>query len=499
MDIWNNIIFGFHIASVPENLLFCFIGVLAGTLVGVLPGLGPAAAMSLLLPLVAHMPPVSSMIMLAGIYYGAMYGGSTTSILVNIPGEAGSIVTCLDGHQMALQGRAGPALGISAFGSFIGGTFAIIVLNFIAEPLADFAIQFGPPEYFSLMCAGIGILCFLTEGSFIKSLISASIGLFLGTIGMDLFTGAPRFTFGIPVLYDGVGLVVVVMGMFGITEILLNIESIIKPISITKKIDHLFPNKEEWKASAKPIARASILGTFLGVIPGRGVILASFTSYALEKKLSKHPETFGKGAIEGVAGPETANNAASGGGFIPLLTLGIPPNATTAMLLAALLILGVQPGPLLVKQHPDIFWGTIMSMYIGNGMLLILNLPLIGIWVKILKIPYAILFPLILLLCVIGVYSLNNSITEIFLMIFFGAVGYLCKKIGFAVAPLILAMILGPIFEFSFRQSLMMSLGKFSIFISSPIAIILLMLSFLILFSGTFRPLMKSLNKALKE
>jgi len=498
MELWNNILFGFKIITAPTNFLFCFIGVLMGTLVGVLPGLGPAAAMALLLPLAYHFPPVSAMIMLAGIYYGAMYGGSTTSILVNIPGEAGSIMTCLDGHQMAKQGRAGPALGISAIGSFIGGTFAVLVLNFVAQPLSKFALEFGPTEYFSLMCAGMAILCFLTEGSFIKSLISACFGLFLGTIGMDIFTGAPRFAFGINALYDGLGLVVVVMGIFGVTEILLNMETTIRRYIYTKKIDHLLPNKEDWKASAKPIARASVLGTLLGILPGGGVILASFTSYALEKKLSKHPESFGKGAIQGVAGPETANNAASGAGFIPLLTLGIPPNPTTAMLLAALLILGVQPGPLLYTRHPDVFWGIIVSMYIGNIMLIILNLPLIGVWVQFLKIPYSLLFPLILLFCIIGVYSLNNNITEIYLMIFFGAIGYLCKKTGFALAPLALAMILEPVFEIGFRQSLMMSRGKFGIFFTSPISAVLLSLSVVILLAGTVRPLMKSFTAALK-
>jgi putative tricarboxylic transport membrane protein len=400
---------------------------------------------------------------------------------------------------MALQGKAGPALGISAFGSFIGGTFAVLVLSFIAQPLSNLAIEFGPAEYFSLMCAGLAVLCFLTEGSFIKSLISAAAGLFLGTIGLDLFTGGARFTFGIPQLYDGLGIVVVVMGVFGVTEILLNIETTVKQIIVTTKIDHLLPNAEEWKTSAKPIARGSLLGSLLGVLPGGGVLLASFMSYGLEKRLAKDPGRFGKGAIEGVAGPETANNAASGAGFIPLLTLGIPPNATTAMLLGALFILGIQPGPLLVHQRPDVFWGVIASMYIGNVMLLVLNLPLIGIWVQILKVPFALLYPLILLFCIIGVYSLNNSVTEIYFMIFFGIIGYCLKKTGYALSPMILAMIIEPVFESAFRQSIIMSSGAFVIFLSSPISTGLLILTFIVLLSGTVRPLMKFINMALRE
>lgn len=496
---WNSLLFGFNIALIPANILFCFIGVTGGTLVGVLPGLGPAAAMSMMLPILLHMNPVSGMVMLAGVWYGAMFGGSTTSILVNIPGEGASIVTCLDGYQMALQGKAGPALGIAAFGSFIGGTFSILVLTFIAEPLSNLAVEFGPVEYFSLMCAGLTVLCFLTEGSFIKSLISAVAGLFLGTIGLDLFTGGARFVFGMAQLYDGLGIVVVVMGMFGVTEILLNVEETVKQILATKKVDHLLPNAADWKASAKPIVRGSLIGTLLGVLPGGGVFLASFMSYAMEKKLAKDPGRFGKGAIEGVAGPETANNAASGAGFIPLLTLGIPPNATTGMLLGALIILGIQPGPLLVHQRPDVFWGVIASMYLGNVMLVILNLPLIGIWVRILKIPYDLLFPLILLFCIIGVYSLNNSVTDIYFMIFFGIIGYCFKKTGYALAPMVLAMIMEPIFESAFRQSIIMSSGSFGIFLSSRISIGFLIFTFIVLLSGIVRPLIKVISIALRE
>jgi putative tricarboxylic transport membrane protein len=500
MDVWSALGYGMGVAITPVNLLFCFMGALLGTLVGVLPGLGPAAAMALLLPLTFHLPPVSAMILLAGIYYGAMYGGSTTSILLNIPGEAGSIMTCLDGNQMAKQGRAGVALGISAFGSFIGGTITTIILTFSAFPLSKVAIEFGPAEYFALMCTGIVLLCFLSQGSFLKSLISMCGGLFVGTIGMDIFTGLPRYTFGISSLYDGVNLVVVLMGMFGVTEILTNLDAArVKQTIITKKVDHLLPDREDWKRSIKPILRGAALGSFFGMLPGGGTILSTFSSYAVEKKLSKNPESFGKGAIEGVAGPETANNSSSTAGFIPLLTLGIPTNPTVAMLMAALMVLGVQPGPLLITSRPDIFWGVIMSMYIGNVMLMILNLPLIGLWVQILKIPYLILFPVILLLCVIGAYSLNNNIIDVYLMIFFGVLGYIMQKEGFALAPFMLAMILEPILEMAFRQALAITGGHFRIFVSSPLAVSLLVLLVVIVIISTMRPLMKLLRNALEE
>jgi len=484
MDTFANIIFGFQVVLMPENLFFCFLGALGGTLIGVLPGLGPPAAIALLLPATFYLKPVSAIIMLAGIYYGAMYGGSTTSILVNIPGEAASVVTCLDGYQMARQGRAGPALGIAAFGSLIAGTFGIFLLIFLGGPLAEFALRFGPPEYFSLMCLALVALTFLSGGSLLKSLISGLFGLFLGTIGFDIVTGDPRFTFGISVLLDGVGLIPVIMGVFGVTEVLLNVEGEMKRTLVTEKIDHLLPNKQDWKDSAKPIVRGTLLGSLFGILPGGGVVLSTFGSYAVERRFSKHPEKFGKGAIEGVAGPEAANNAAATSGFIPLFTLGIPANVTTAILLGALMLFGVQPGPMLLSAHPDIFWGTIASMYLGNGMLLLLNLPLIGLWVQVLKVPYLLLFSLILLFCLIGVYIPNNSVAEIWIMILFGVIGYIFKKIDFEVAPMVMAMVISPIFENAFRRSVIISMGDLSIFIARPISAILLASCVLLLVLG---------------
>jgi len=474
MDFLNSALLGFQVAFQPINLFFCFAGVLTGTLVGVLPGLGPVAAMSLLLPTTFHVSPVSAIIMLSGIYYGAMYGGSTTSILVNIPGEAASVVTCLDGYQMARQGRAGPALGISAFGSFIAGTLSIVGLMFIAPPLAAMALKFGPPEYFSLMIMGLTILTFLASGPMWKALLMAAFGLFLGCMGMDNMTASYRFTFNILELSDGVGLVPVVMGLFGISEVMLNVEQSMERTVFETKIQNLLPNLREWADSFWPIIRGTILGFFLGVLPGGGAVISSFVSYAVEKRISKHPEKFGTGAIEGVAAPESANNAATGGAFIPLLSLGIPANAVMALLLGAFIIHGVQPGPLLVKEHPQLFWGTVTSMYLGNVMLLILNLPLIGLWVKILKVPYPILFPLILLFCLIGCYSLNNSVTEVLIMVLFGLIGYGFKKFQYEAAPLVLALVLGPMMENSLRQALLMSAGSPVIFFERPISAILM-------------------------
>jgi len=474
MDFLNSALLGFQVAFQPMNLFFCFAGVLTGTLVGVLPGLGPVAAMSLLLPTTFHVSPVSAIIMLSGIYYGAMYGGSTTSILVNIPGEAASVVTCLDGYKMARQGRAGPALGISAFGSFIAGTLSIVGLMFIAPPLAAMALKFGPPEYFSLMIMGLTVLTFLASGPMWKALLMAAFGLFLGCMGMDNMTASYRFTFNILELSDGVGLVPVVMGLFGISEVMLNVEQSMERSIFKTKIEHLLPTVKDWAASLGPITRGTILGFFLGVLPGGGAVISSFVSYAVEKRISKHPEKFGTGAIEGVAGPEAANNAATGGAFIPLLSLGIPANAVMALLLGAFIIHGVQPGPMLMKEHPQLFWGAVTSMYMGNAMLLILNLPLIGLWVRILKVPYPILFPLILLFCLIGCYSLNNSVTEVLLMVLFGLIGYAFKKFQYEAAPLVLALVLGPMMENSLRQALLMSAGSPVIFFERPISAILM-------------------------
>ena len=483
METLTSIGMGFQTALTPGNLLACFIGVLTGTLVGVLPGLGPVAAMSLLLPTTFHISPVAAIIMMAGIYYGAMYGGSTTSILVNIPGESASVVTCLDGYQMARQGRAGPALGMAALGSFIAGTIATIGLMLAAPPLARLAIKFGPPEYFALILLGLTTVTFLASGPMWKALLMAALGLFLGCIGMDPRTGLSRFTFGLIELYDGVGLVPVAMGLFGISEVLLNVEQSMQRTVVEAKIKNLLPTRADWAASIAPILRGTGLGFFLGVLPGGGSLISSFASYAMEKKLSRHPERFGKGAIEGVAGPEAANNSATAGAFVPLLTLGIPSNAVMALLLGALIIFGVQPGPRLVVEHPQLFWGVVASMYVGNVMLLVLNLPLIGMWVQILKVPYPILFPLILLFCLIGAYSLTNSSTEVAIMLCFGVVGYFFKKLAYEPAPLILALVLGPMMELSFRQSLAMGDGNLLFFFSRPISAVFCGISILLLLS----------------
>ena len=480
MTLFAEFLSGFNVILQPLNLLYCFIGVFIGTLIGVLPGIGPVGTMSILLPVTFGMSPVAAIIMLAGIYYGAMYGGSTTSILVNIPGEAASVVTCLDGYQMARQGRAGPALGISALGSFIGGTFSIIALMFLVFPLAQAALKFGPPEYFSLVCMSMTVLVYLAKGSVVKAIVMIVVGLILSTVGIDLISGMPRFAFGSSTLTDGLGLVPVAMGLFGISEVLTNLEGPLERTFFETKIKNLLPNKEDWKRSAGPIARGSILGFLLGILPGGGAVISSFLSYSIEKKISKHPEEFGKGAIEGVAGPETANNAGAGGSFVPLLALGIPPNVVMALLLGALMIHGVTPGPLLISQHPDVFWGTIASMYIGNIMLLLLNLPLIGLWVKVLKIPYRILMPLILLFCLIGSYSLSNNIWDVVIMIIFGMAGYILRKFEYEEAPLLLAFILGPLIETNFRQALIMSDGKLSIFVTRPISAVALAISALL-------------------
>ena len=495
MDLLNYLSIGFGVALQPINLFYCFVGVFIGTLIGVLPGIGPVGAMSLLLPTTFKTTPEAAIIMLAGIYYGAMYGGSTTSILVNIPGEAASVVTCLDGYQMARQGRAGPALGIAAFGSFIAGTLSILGLMLVAPPLSRFALKFGPPEYFTLMVLGLTVLIYLAHGSMPKALIMATFGIVLGLIGMDSINARPRLTFDRMELMDGVGLVPIVMGLFGISEVLLNIEQKIRRDIFQTKIKGLLPTAKDWRDSAGPIARGSVLGFFLGILPGGGAVISSFISYAVEKRVSKHPERFGKGAIEGVAAPEAANNAATGGAFIPLMTMGIPPNVIMAMLLGAFMIHGVQPGPLMMKQNPGLFWGVIVSMYIGNGMLLVLNLPLIGMWVKVLKVPYRILFPLILLFCLIGVYSVSNAVFDIYIMVVFGIVGYLMKKFEYEGAPLVLAFVLGPLLENNLRKSLIMSQGDFSIFFIRPLSAICLLIAFFLLVS----PLIPWMRKKRKE
>ena len=500
MEYWQNILYGFSVCLDPMNLFYCFVGVFVGTLIGVLPGVGPVATISMLLPATFKMSPVGAIIMLAGIYYGAMYGGSTTSILVNIPGEVASVVTCLDGYQMARKGRAGPALGIAAFGSFIAGTFSVAALTFLAPPLAMIAIKFGPPEYFALMVLGVTMIIYLAHGSMIKALMTACVGLLLSYVGLDNISGYERFTYGIPTLEDGIGLVPVAMGLFGIGEVLVNIEESIARREIFRaKLSNLMPTRKDWKDSAMPITRGSIIGFFLGVLPGGGHVLASFASYAIEKRFSKHPEKFGQGAIEGVAGPESANNAGAGGQFIPLLTLGIPASPVMALMLGALVIFGLQPGPLLMTRSPDLFWGVIVSMYIGNIMLLVLNLPAIGLWVQVLRIPYPFLFPLILLFCLIGSYSLSNNKYDVLIMAIFGVIGYLMKKVRFEGAPLLLGMVLGLMMEDALRQALIMSGGSFMIFIERPISAGFILTAIALLAIPVFRGGKKLLISKLPE
>jgi putative tricarboxylic transport membrane protein len=429
------------------------------------------------------MNPTSAIIMISGVYYGAMYGGSTTSILLNIPGETASVVTCLDGYKMALQGRAGAALGISAFGSFIAGTLSVVGLMIAAPPLARFGLRFGFPEIFSLIFLAFSLLIYLASGSTLKAVMISMAGMLVGTIGVDFFTGDPRFTYGSFTLSDGVGIVPVTMGLFGVSEVLENIEQEGQWGSILKtSTKGLLPNLQEWKESLGPIIRGTIVGFFLGTLPGGSGVMASFTSYALEKKISKHPERFGEGAIEGVAGPESANNANVAAHYIPLLTFGIPTTVVMAIILGALMIHGVSPGPTFIKTHPEVFWGLVASMYLGNIMLLVLNLPLIGVWVRILSIPYRILFPLILLFCIIGVYSLNYNIWEIIIMVIFGFVGHLMRKFKYEPAPFVFALLLGPMIENALRQSLLMSEGSFSIFFTRPISCVL-MITGIILFT----------------
>jgi putative tricarboxylic transport membrane protein len=477
VDILASVALGFEVALQPTNLLSCFIGVFIGTLVGVLPGIGPVSAMSLLLPVTLTSSPAAGIIMMAGIYYGSMYGGSTTSILVNIPGEAASVVTCLDGHQMAKQGRAGPALGIAALASFIAGTFAIILLMLVAPLLANVAVAFGPADYFSLMVLGLVVLTFLTQGSMTKAMVMACVGAVLGLVGLDSITAQPRLTFDRLEFIDGIGLVPVVMGLFGIAEVLHNIERPVSREIIASKIRKLWPDKEDWRASAGPIGRGTILGFFLGILPGGGAVISSFASYALEKRLSSDPDRFGQGAIEGVAGPEAANNAAAGGAFIPLMTLGIPPNVVMALLLGAFIIHGLQPGPLMISQNPNLFWGIVVSMYIGNAMLLVLNLPLIGMWVQLLRMPYNVLFPLIVLFSIVGVYCSSNNVFDVYVMIGFGLLGYLMRKVGYEPAPLVLAFVLGPLLENNLRKALILSQGELTTFATRPISATCLILA----------------------
>jgi len=499
MESISNLLMGFNLFFQPEPILYCFIGVTIGTIVGVLPGIGPVSAISLLLPATLAITPVNAIIMLSGIYYGAMYGCSTTSILLNIPGEAASVITCLDGYQMARKGRAGPALGISAFGSYIAGTVAVVCMMLVAPELAEIALSFGPPEYFSLILCGLAMVTFLAKGGMMKALLMAAVGLFLGCVGMDIITGTPRFTLDIPELSDGIGLVPLMMGLFGVAEVLRNLEESMERNIFETKIQNILPTLKDWGESIFPIIRGSIIGFFIGLLPGGGGILATFTSYATEKKISDHPEKFGEGVIEGVAGPESANNAASTATFIPLLTLGIPPNATMAIMFGALIIHGLQPGPLLMKEHPQMFWGLIASMYVGNTLLLALNLPLIGIWVKLLKVPYPILFPLILVFCLIGTYTMNNSIIDLLIMSFFSIVGYVMIKFEYEVAPLVLALVLGSRWENALKQSLLMENGDLTIFLTRPISAAFLIIAIALILISLIPAVKKKVAMVPKE
>lgn len=474
MEVLNSLFLGFSVALQPDVLLYAFIGCLVGTLVGMLPGIGPLAGISILLPLTFGLDPTKAIVMLAGIYYGSQYGGSTTSILLRIPGEAASVMTCIDGNAMAKKGRAGAALCIAAVGSFLAGTFGVIMLTLIAPPLATFALRFGPPEYTALLVLGLIFLAYMSTSSLLRTLLMAAFGLLIGTIGIDVMSGHFRFSFDIPELGDGIGIVPVAVGLFGLGEILSTPSHGVQNNVTAPRLRELLPTRTEWRQARMPIARGSVLGFFIGIIPGSAHIISSFVSYALERRISKTPEEFGKGAVAGVAGPESANNAASTGAFVPMLALGIPTGPVIAVLMAALLIHGIPPGPTLVNDHPKLFWGFVASMYVGNLMLLMLNLPLVSAFVNILRIPYAYLYPLIIMFCVIGVYEVNNSLIDIWIMLIMGVVGYGLKKFNFDPAPLVLGLVIAPIFEMSLRQSLIMSGGSWEIFLHRPIALVLL-------------------------
>jgi len=470
----DSLVLGFSVALRPDVLWYAFLGCVVGTLVGVLPGIGPLAGISILLPVTYGLDATKAIVMLAGIYYGSQYGGSTTSILMRIPGEASSVMTCIDGYAMAQKGRAGAALCIAAIGSFIAGTFGVIVTTVIAPPLANLALRFGPPEYASLLVLGLIFLAYMSSTSLVRTLLMACFGLLLGMIGIDVMTGHFRYAFDIPELGDGIGIVPVAVGLFGLGEILSTPSSTVTAKVIPPRLAELLPSREEWRQSAMPIARGTVLGFLIGIMPGSAHIISSFLSYALERRVSRHPEEFGKGAVAGVAGPESANNAASSGAFVPMLALGLPTGPVTAVLMAALLIHGVPPGPTLVNDHPQVFWGFIASMYVGNLMLLALNLPLVGLFVTVLRIPYAYLYPLIIMFCIIAVYEVSHSVVDVWIMLIMGVVGYGLRKFNFDPAPLVLGLVIAPIFEMSLRQSLIMSNGSWTIFVQRPIAALLL-------------------------
>ncbi|MFM9972071.1 MAG: tripartite tricarboxylate transporter permease [Burkholderiales bacterium] len=480
-SLFANLALGLGVALTWQNLLYCLAGCLLGTLIGVLPGIGPVTTIAMLLPITFTLPPISALIMLAGIYYGAQYGGSTTAILVNIPGESSSVVTCLDGYQMARQGRAGPALGMSALGSFFAGTVATFVIAIAAPPLAEVALKFGPAEYFALMTTGLILAVVLARGSVIKAIAMVLLGLLLGLVGTDVNSGTQRFSFGISELSDGIGFVAVAMGCFGFTEIIRNLELAENREIFTAKVGNLLPSWAEIKQCTPAVLRGTILGSCLGVLPGGGALLASFAAYTVEKKVSKNRAMFGKGAIEGVAAPESANNAGAQTSFIPLLTLGIPSNAIMAMMIGAMMIQGIAPGPQIMTERPQLFWGMIASMWIGNLMLVILNLPLIGMWIKLLEVPYRLMYPAILLFCGIGVYSLQNSAFDVMMTAIFGVFGYICLKLESEPAPLMLGFILGPLMEENLRRAMLLSRGDPSVFFQRPISATLLSIAILML------------------
>jgi putative tricarboxylic transport membrane protein len=469
----DSLLLGFSVALRPDVLLYAFLGCLVGTLVGMLPGIGPLAGISILLPATFGLDATKAIVMLAGIYYGSQYGGSTTSILMRIPGEASSVMTCIDGYAMAQKGRAGAALCIAAVGSFIAGTFGVIVLTLIAPPLGAFALRFGPPEYTALLVVGLVFLAYMSTTSLVRTMLMAGVGIMLGCIGIDVMTGHFRYAFDIPELGDGIGIVPVAVGLFGLGEILSTPSRKVQGKVIAPRLRELLPTRREWREASMPIARGTVLGFLVGIVPGSAHIISSFLSYAVEKRISRNPEEFGKGAVAGVAGPESANNSASTGAFVPMLSLGLPTGPVTAVLMAALLIHGVPPGPTLVNEHPTVFWGFVASMYVGNLMLLALNLPLVGVFVNVLRIPYAYLYPLIIMFCILGVYEVNHSIVDVWIMLVMGVFGYLLRKFNFDPAPLVLGLVIAPILEMSLRQSLVMSDGSWTIFFERPIAGIL--------------------------
>jgi putative tricarboxylic transport membrane protein len=477
MDVFANLLLGLQTALSFDNLLYCFFGVVLGTAIGVLPGLGPTATIAMLLPITFGLEPVTAMIMLAGIFYGAQYGGSTTAILVNLPGEASSVVTAIDGYQMARKGQAGRALATAAIGSFFAGTVATVLIAFFAPLLSAAALKFGPAEYFSLMVLGLAASVVLAHGSLLHAIGMVVVGLLLGLVGTDVTSGTSRYTFGIFELYDGIGFVVVAMGAFALGEIATNLESGSSRALVTKKVTGLFPTREDWKRIVAPILRGTALGSVLGILPGGGAMLSSFAAYALEKRVSAHPEEFGQGAIEGVAGPEAANNAGAQTSFIPMLTLGVPSNPVMALMIGALIMHGIQPGPSVIHQQPMLFWGLIVSMWLGNLMLLVLNLPLIGLWVRMITVPYRLLYPAILVFCCIGAFSLANTVFDIYLMAVFGLLGYLFRKIDCEPAPMMLGFILGPMMEEYLRRALLISKGDMSVFVTRPLSAVLLLLA----------------------